>query len=152
MLAHGLWFSPGTPVSSTTKTGRHDITESGVKHYKSIKSLYSLLFPLLHVTELVNSHIRWLSAFLTTTGRNLTSSNMGTSHWRIINMIWHFVMLVLLTNCITFRKFFESKQTFYHMYIKMTGVFKGVKKKSNIKFNIPLITVECEMMPIYCFH
>ena len=26
-LATGLWFSPGTPVSSTNKTGRHDITE-----------------------------------------------------------------------------------------------------------------------------
>jgi hypothetical protein len=39
LLAHGLWFSPGTPVSSTTKTGRHDITESGVKHYKSIKTI-----------------------------------------------------------------------------------------------------------------
>jgi hypothetical protein len=25
--AHGRWFSPGTPVSSTTKTGRHDIAE-----------------------------------------------------------------------------------------------------------------------------
>jgi hypothetical protein len=24
LLAHGRWFSPGTPVSSTTKTGRHD--------------------------------------------------------------------------------------------------------------------------------
>jgi len=23
----GLWFSPGTPVSSTNKTDRHDITE-----------------------------------------------------------------------------------------------------------------------------
>jgi hypothetical protein len=28
----------GTPASSTTKTGRHDIAESGVKHKKSIKS------------------------------------------------------------------------------------------------------------------
>jgi hypothetical protein len=27
LLAHGQWFSPGTPASSTTKTGRHDITE-----------------------------------------------------------------------------------------------------------------------------
>jgi hypothetical protein len=27
LLTHGQWFSPGTPVSSTTKTGRHDITE-----------------------------------------------------------------------------------------------------------------------------
>jgi len=25
--AHGRWFSPGTPPSSTTKTGRHDIAE-----------------------------------------------------------------------------------------------------------------------------
>jgi len=27
LLAHGQWFSPGTPVSSTTKTGRHDVAE-----------------------------------------------------------------------------------------------------------------------------
>ena len=27
LLAHGRLFSPGTPVSSTTKTGRHDIAE-----------------------------------------------------------------------------------------------------------------------------
>jgi hypothetical protein len=32
LLAHGRWFSP---ASSTTKTGRHDIAESGVKHNKS---------------------------------------------------------------------------------------------------------------------
>ena len=25
LLAHGRWFFPGTPASSTTKTGRHDI-------------------------------------------------------------------------------------------------------------------------------
>ena len=27
LLAHGRWFSPGTPASSTTKTGCHDIAE-----------------------------------------------------------------------------------------------------------------------------
>jgi hypothetical protein len=27
LLAHGRWFSPGTPASSSTKTGRHDMTE-----------------------------------------------------------------------------------------------------------------------------
>jgi hypothetical protein len=36
LLAHGRWFSPGTPASSTTKTGRYDIAESGIKHQKSI--------------------------------------------------------------------------------------------------------------------
>jgi hypothetical protein len=25
--AHGQWFSPGTPASSTIKTGHHDIAE-----------------------------------------------------------------------------------------------------------------------------
>ena len=27
LLAHDRWFSPGTPASSTTKTGCHDIAE-----------------------------------------------------------------------------------------------------------------------------
>jgi hypothetical protein len=27
LLAHGQWFSPGTPASPTTKTGHHDIAE-----------------------------------------------------------------------------------------------------------------------------
>jgi hypothetical protein len=27
LLAHGQWFSPGTPAASTTKTGLHDIAE-----------------------------------------------------------------------------------------------------------------------------
>jgi hypothetical protein len=39
LLAHGRWFSPGTPSSSTTKTGRHDIAEIllkvALKHHKN---------------------------------------------------------------------------------------------------------------------
>jgi hypothetical protein len=27
LLAYGRWFFPGTPASSTTKTGHHDIAE-----------------------------------------------------------------------------------------------------------------------------
>ena len=43
LLAHGGWFTPGTPASSTTKTGPHDIAEIllkvALKHQKSkIKS------------------------------------------------------------------------------------------------------------------
>jgi hypothetical protein len=38
LLAHGRWFSPGTPASSTTKTGHHDIVEIllkvALKHQK----------------------------------------------------------------------------------------------------------------------
>jgi hypothetical protein len=52
LLAHGRWFSPGTPASSTTKTGRHYIAEIllkvALKHQKSkIKSIFSFLFVLL---------------------------------------------------------------------------------------------------------
>jgi hypothetical protein len=47
LLAHVRWFSPGTPASSTTKTGRHDIAEIllkvALKHQKSKnqKNIYS---------------------------------------------------------------------------------------------------------------
>jgi hypothetical protein len=47
LLAQGWWFSPGTPSSSTTKTGRHDIAEIllrvALKHQKSksINPLFS---------------------------------------------------------------------------------------------------------------
>ena len=35
LLVHGRWFSPGTPASSTTKTGRHDILlKVALKHNK----------------------------------------------------------------------------------------------------------------------
>ena len=35
LLDHGRgWSSPGTPASSTTKTGFHNIAESGVKNNK----------------------------------------------------------------------------------------------------------------------
>jgi hypothetical protein len=41
LFAHVRWFSPDTPVSSTTKTGRHDIADIllkvALKHQKSIK-------------------------------------------------------------------------------------------------------------------
>jgi hypothetical protein len=39
LLAHGRWFSPGIPASSTTKAGHHDIAEIllkvALKHQKS---------------------------------------------------------------------------------------------------------------------
>ena len=46
LLAHGRWFSPGTPASSTTKTGRHGIAEillSEAQH-KNIKINQSIIF------------------------------------------------------------------------------------------------------------
>jgi hypothetical protein len=47
LLAHGRWFSPGTPASSTTKSGRYDIVEILLKvslntKNQSIKSFYKI--------------------------------------------------------------------------------------------------------------
>jgi len=54
LLAHGRWFSP---ASSTTKTGRHDITESVVKHQKSNQSLkYIYNTKYLNSTDIVYVH------------------------------------------------------------------------------------------------
>jgi hypothetical protein len=47
LLAHGRWFSPDTPASSTTKTGRRDIAEIllkvALKHQKSNQNQQLLL-------------------------------------------------------------------------------------------------------------
>jgi hypothetical protein len=47
LLATGRWFPPGTPVSSTNKTDRHDTTEillkSGVKHHKTNQLLFTAI-------------------------------------------------------------------------------------------------------------
>ena len=44
LIAYGRCFSPGTPASSTTKTGCHDIAEIllkvALKHQKTINHMY----------------------------------------------------------------------------------------------------------------
>jgi hypothetical protein len=65
LLAHGRWFSPGTPASSTTKTGRNNIAEILLKVALNTKNqiksnlrmsttlcwqLYILLFYMLQLS------------------------------------------------------------------------------------------------------
>ena len=59
LLSHGRWFSPGTPASSTTKTGRQDIAEillkvalSTINQIKSIKLFFHILLHRKHYTIL----------------------------------------------------------------------------------------------------
>jgi len=45
LLAHGWWFSPGTPASSTTKTVHHDIAEILLKvALNTINQFKSIIF------------------------------------------------------------------------------------------------------------
>jgi hypothetical protein len=54
LLAHERWFSPGTPTSSTTKTGHHDIAEIllkvALKHQKSNKILFTFTYIICNKT------------------------------------------------------------------------------------------------------
>jgi hypothetical protein len=43
LLAHGRWFSPGTPASSTTKPGGHDTTEILLK--VALNTINQILLP-----------------------------------------------------------------------------------------------------------
>jgi hypothetical protein len=64
LLAHGRWFSSGTPASSITKTGRHDIAEIllkvVLKHQKSkikkIRVLVIYVKPLFKFYFFLFSH------------------------------------------------------------------------------------------------
>jgi hypothetical protein len=44
LLAHGQWFPPGTPGSSTIKTGCHDIAEILLKVVLNIKNQINHLY------------------------------------------------------------------------------------------------------------
>ena len=66
LLAHDRWFSPGTPTSSTTKTGRHkiaeNIAESGVKHNQSInQSIKSINFLITRSNRFSHCPQGWMS-------------------------------------------------------------------------------------------
>ena len=59
LLTHGRWLFPGTPASSTTKTGRHDIAEILLKvalNTIKIKSNH------LHIDDQISLLIRYLRA------------------------------------------------------------------------------------------
>jgi hypothetical protein len=59
LLAHGRWFSPGTPASSTTKTGRHDIAEILLKvALNTINQSIKLTKLVLNTNQSINQSIK----------------------------------------------------------------------------------------------
>ena len=68
MLAHGQWFSPGTPASSTTKTGRHDIAEILLKVALSLKNHQIIIISfsgaqtvyIIRLSNALSLQFRWM--------------------------------------------------------------------------------------------
>ena len=58
LLVHGRWFSPGTPASSTTKTGCHDISDILLKvALNTINQINQLnVVPLYSSPSLIRLH------------------------------------------------------------------------------------------------
>jgi hypothetical protein len=77
LLAHGRWFSPGTPASSTTKTDRHDIAEKllsfGVKQQSLTHSINTCLF--------LKGHDQ-LDIYFDSVSTNLYSFSLMLRAWR----------------------------------------------------------------------
>ena len=66
LLAHGRWFSPGTPGSSTTKTGRHDIAEILLKvalNTKNQNQIYLFKINVANITERCKRQLKYSSHF-----------------------------------------------------------------------------------------
>jgi hypothetical protein len=68
LLVHGRWFSPGTPASSGTKTGRHDITDIllkvALKHQQSNQKQPSYLEPVKVCISTISILCQGLSCLL----------------------------------------------------------------------------------------
>jgi len=60
LLAHGRCFSPDTPVSSTTKTGRHDIAEILLKVALNTKNKKNQ--PMIGLVKIMS--LKWPSAMV----------------------------------------------------------------------------------------
>jgi hypothetical protein len=65
LLAHGGWFSPGTPVSPTTKTGRHDIAEILLKVALNTKLNQSINQPVDSLVRLENGMFKIRTCYST---------------------------------------------------------------------------------------
>jgi hypothetical protein len=69
LLAHGRWFYLGTPASSTTKTGRHDIAEillnvalntiNQIKSYEGINGSHTNNLSSVKHETLITPAISW---------------------------------------------------------------------------------------------
>ena len=113
LLAHGQWFSPGTPASSTTKTGRHDIAEILLKVALStinqsnqifilgssccnFKNLHTVICWILSVMSLIisfsaNQHIACISPHV--------KICMQLKAYRLSELIFFFILEVANIRC-----------------------------------------------------
>jgi hypothetical protein len=78
LLAHGQWFSPGTPASSTTKTGSLDIAEILLKNPKKNKN--QSISPVLYFETDIKIH-------------NFTFSLSPVLHLYIFRQILKYIIL-----------------------------------------------------------
>ena len=95
LFAHGRWFSPGTPASSTTKTGLHDIAEIllkvALKHQQSLKIIKS-------VTKLNGNSEYKITTYSSSLGTASTSNKLlGSTICFIKRIVSYFIHCIPYT-------------------------------------------------------
>jgi hypothetical protein len=85
-LVAGLWFSPGTLVSSTTKTDCHDITEILLKVTLNIITLHANPFYLIYCFEM---NTPWIQQWIHHEYSNEYTMNTAmNTPWIQLNVGW----------------------------------------------------------------
>jgi len=108
LLAHGRWFSLGTPSSSTTKTGRHDIAEILLKVALKTKN-QSINHPLM-----LNLWILFVGGCLTETIMMHRTMNRRLSQWTAISYLKQILEgLVYLQKKYVIHEDLKCKKTVY---------------------------------------
>jgi hypothetical protein len=90
-LATGRWFSPGTPVSSTNNTDRHDITEILLKVAlntinQSINHICTLKLLQMHIKH--KNNVRLVSKLQHVILRNIYVTELFRAYWNYFSEKW----------------------------------------------------------------
>ena len=109
LLAHDRWFSSGTPASSTTKTGRHDIAEIllkvALKHQKSKSKKSNQLknYEIIHVDTNYSTLYIWAVVLLLSESRTIINDLDVILHGFVLQIIYTTVFRVKRFNNLTLR-------------------------------------------------
>ena len=90
-LATSRWFSPGTPVSSTNNTDRHDITEILLKVAlntinQSINHICTLKLLQMHIKH--KNNVRLVSKLQHVILRNVYVTELFRAYWNYFSEKW----------------------------------------------------------------
>jgi len=113
LLAHGRWFSPGTPASSTTKTGRHDIAEILLNIFEPVPSQEPLSMVVIVSFFFVHYLLTWNTEMFHSSslqGLFRACRIVRASVCSLLKAVcWHFIFIFTFLSKYIYNMLFVSK-------------------------------------------